>query len=812
MAIQYLNNTDASFKCYHCGDFCKDDSIKIDEKVFCCNGCRTVYQILNENQLCNYYAIGETPGISLKNPIVTKFDYLDEEKIVDQIIDFKDENTTAVSFYIPQMHCSSCIWLLENLYNLNNAVSFSRVNFLKKILSVRFNNKQLSLKELVKLLSSIGYEPQIKLDSAEKKQDSSSAKKLYYKIGIAAFCFGNIMLLSFPEYLNINVSEVFYRKVFGYLNLLLSLPVFFYSASEYFLSAWGGLKKKIINIDFPISLGILVLFSRSVYEIFTFTGSGYFDSLTGLIFFLLIGKLFQEKTYESLNFERNYKSYFPLAVTVKKDKKEKSIPVADLKIGDRIIIRKHEIIPADSILFNGNGLIDYSFVTGESHPVEKVSGEMIFAGGRQTGAAIEVEVVKEVSQSYLTRLWNNDSFQKRNQSSFTSFSNSVSKYFTIVILLIASGAGLYWFPDTAKALNVFTAVLIVACPCALALSIPFTLGNSLRIFGRNKFYLKNTGAIEEMAKIDSIVFDKTGTITELDNSRIEFIGAELNDFQKEVIKSLVKNSTHPLSKIIYDNLNGENNFDVVNFDEINGEGIQGRIFDKEIRLGSVKFISQNVDTDIFNNYSEESFSSKFDTKVYLSINKEVLGYFKISNSYRKGIESLIPELNSQYNLMLLSGDNEGEKSNLLKFFDDENQLHFKQTPDDKLNFIKNLQALNKKVMMIGDGLNDAGALSQSNFGVSVTDNISNFSPACDAILEASMLKRIKKFLHFSRISINIIYASFIISFVYNLVGLSFAVEGLLSPIVAAILMPISSISVVVFATLATNFAARRNGL
>ncbi len=572
----------SSLKCYHCGDNCPDDAICIGEKYFCCNGCKTVYEILNENQLCNYYNIDQNPGISPKINVVRKFDYLNDETIVNQLIDFKNENITAITFNIPQMHCSSCIWLLENLFKINPNINQSKVDFLKKTLSLKFYHQKISLKEVVELLASLGYEPQIQLDDIGKNSNQNKLnKKLLFKIGIAGFCFGNIMLLSFPEYLSINISEIFFRKFFGHLNLLLALPVFIYSASEYFSSAYKGLKKKVVNIDFPISLGIAVLFFRSAYEILTYTGAGYFDSMSGLVFFLLLGKWFQNKTYDALNFERTYKSYFPVAVTVKESSEEKSTPLSKLKVGDRILIRNNEIIPADSILFNGDGLIDYSFVTGEAKPVEKVSGELIYAGGRQAGGLLELEVIKEVSQSYLTQLWNNDSSSKKNESQFTEFSNVVSKYFTFVVLLIAFIAGAFWLhAGIAASLGVLTSVLIVACPCALALSIPFTFGNTIRIFGKNKFYLKNTAAVEELSKIDEIVFDKTGTITETGKAAIHYAGKELNGFQREMIKSLVRNSTHTLSKRIYDFIEANKYFDVTDFNEINGKGIEGNDFRK----------------------------------------------------------------------------------------------------------------------------------------------------------------------------------------------------------------------------------------
>jgi Cu+-exporting ATPase len=353
-----------------------------------------------------------------------------------------------------------------------------------------------------------------------------------------------------------------------------------------------------------------------------------------------------------------------------------------------------------------------------------------------------------------------------------------------------------WFPDYHTAMGVFTAVLIVACPCALALSVPFTLGNALRILGRNKFFVKNTLALEELAKINHIVFDKTGTITETGTSEVSFAGVPLSDFQKDMVKSLTRNSTHPLSRGIYDSITSTQLPDITSFTESAGKGIEGIIYGNSVKLGSVK------------DKKEDNAS----TKVYLQINNEILGYFKFSNSYRSGANKVISDLSKNYKLALLSGDNEGEKENLLKLFNNESSLYFRQSPEDKLSFIEKIKAYGSKVLMIGDGLNDAGALSKSNVGIAVTEDISSFSPACDVIMEASVFNRLPDFISFAVSAKKIIRWSFIISLSYNLAGLSFAVDGMLSPVVAAILMPLSSVSMVLYTTIATNLTAKRKRL
>ncbi|MBP0903349.1 heavy metal translocating P-type ATPase [Mariniflexile gromovii] len=784
--------------CFHCGLDATTSKINFDDKLFCCNGCKTVYEIFSVNDLTCYYDLQTAPGATPKD-IEGKYNFLENSKIIEQLLEFNDGNTQIITLYIPHIHCSSCIWILENLNKLNPSISASIVNFGKKTVRVTFNAETLSLKNLVTLLSSIGYEPFISLDdySVGKKHIDRS---LIYKLGIAGFAFGNVMFLSFPEYFE--VGEFWleqFKPLFRWLMFAFSVPVVFYSSQDYFISAFKGLRSKILNIDVPIALGVSVLFIRSTFEIITDKGSGFFDSLTGLIFFLLLGKFFQQKTYSFLSFERDYKSYFPIGITkITSEDKEESIQVYDIEKGDRLLIRNEELIPVDCILIKGNARIDYSFVTGESKTVSKQSGDKLFAGGKQVNGTIEVDVLKSVEQSYLTQLWSNDVFKKDKSLAFTNITNQISKRFTISILAIAILATTFWLiTDASKAMNVFTSVLIIACPCALALAAPFTFGNVLHILGKKKFYLKNASVIEQLAKANTIIFDKTGTITANKETTIDYEGLQLSKEEEALLKSTLRGSNHPLSRSLYNLLNEQDIVTLDAFEEHLGKGIEATYNQNHIKVGSAPFVGYTTESTLLN------------TAVHVSTNKQYKGKFTFYNAYRKGLSSLFNELKKDYDLVILSGDNEGEKDNLTKLLPTKTKLLFHQKPEDKLEYIRYHQTEGANILMIGDGLNDAGALAQSNVGIAISENVNVFSPACDAILDASKFNQLFNYIKVSKAAIKIIKWSFLLSFMYNCIGLYFAVTGQLLPVVAAILMPLSSISIVVFTTLATNMVGRK---
>ncbi|OFZ56675.1 MAG: hypothetical protein A3D92_14090 [Bacteroidetes bacterium RIFCSPHIGHO2_02_FULL_44_7] len=776
----------SSGSCYHCGDSIIGKPILHGDKTFCCAGCRSVYELLEESGLNTFYTLEQGAGTKPLSGREQAFAFLDLPELRQKFIDYEDENSTHVTLFIPSIHCSSCIYLLENLHRIDPRIQSCLVHFTRRQANIVFQG-DLPLSELAALLDAIGYTPNFSSRSElEKKRNYT----YIYKLGIAGFAFGSIMLWTFPEYLGLEKDNSDYRTFASWLSFAVSIPVLLYSANEYLISAWKAILHKNLNLDVPITLGIIALYAQSCYSIVVGNGPGYMDSFAGFIFFLLIGKWFQNKTYEALSFDRDYTAYFPVAVTRMSENVEELVEIDRLEIGDEMLIRNQEIIPCDALVSSEEVRIDYSFVTGESVPVLRKKGDFIYAGGKLLGSKSLFRVEKKSSRSHLTQLWNEGERRKNKEEAAP---DKISIYFLTALLSIALATALIWlFIDASRTTEVLVSVLIVACPCALALSRPFTYGNTMRALGRKGLYLKNAAVIEKMNGITDIVFDKTGTLTSSNTSTIHYEGQALSEDEKAQILSVVLSSTHPLSRGLSMFLKDEIQCvipEVLSFEESSGAGIEASIECVNLRVGSHHFVLGTHGSD------------ENETSVHISINDRYKGRFVFQSEFRPGIFEALHDLAKTYRLHVLSGDSEKDRNTLERDASCVQALLFQQKPGDKLAYINLLKHENAQVMMIGDGLNDAGALDAADVGIAVSENVFSFTPGSDAIARADQLKNLKNLLVLSKHARTVLLVCFIFSGIYNLVGLSIAISGHLTPLIAAILMPLSSITIVVISTL-----------
>ncbi len=805
-----------SSACSHCGLPCGQSPLRGSGKQFCCAGCQAVFELLSEGGLDEFYRLGGAQGVrGGGGDAQDRFAFLDTPEVRSALIDYSDDHRTRVTFRVPAIHCVACVWLLEHVFRLRPGIGGSSVDFLRREVSLTFDPSVLRLSEVAALLASLGYEPELRASDLETSTVRPVSRRLWLQLGVAGFAFGNTMLLSLAMYLGLDsVSGPAFRHLAGWISFILSLPVVTFSAWDYYRAAWTGFERRVPVIEIPIALGILALMGQSVFEVFSRRGDGYFDSLAGLLFFLLCGKLFQQKTYARLVFDRDFKAFFPLAVTRSGSRGEERVAVAQLAVGDRLILRHGELVPADSRLLGGEARIDYAFVTGESQPETCALGATVFAGGRQTGGRIEVAILKPVSQGYLTSLWNQEAFQKpRTDDPVDRITEAYSRRFSLLLLVIAVAAASAWWivGDGVRAVQALVSVLIVACPCALALASPFTLGTAQRVLGRLGVYLKNPFVLETLARVDGVVFDKTGTLTQPGVAAMDWAGTPLGSREQALVRALAAHSNHPLSGRIRQFLGRSGvlaDDPVFGFIETPGQGISGRVQGIPVVMGSARHLRQQgvpIGAD-----ASESTGDSTTSRVHVALNGAYRGVFRVGHPLRPGIERLLHNLRPRAELALLSGDHAGEAGRFRSLFGAGSELRFHQSPAQKLEFIRQRQEVGgRTVLMVGDGLNDAGALQQADVGMAVVEEAGAFSPASDLIVAADRVTDLDRVLGFARDSVGWVHRGFLISGLYNVVGISIAASGRLSPIVCAVLMPLSSFTVVAFSVLGVEWLGRR---
>jgi len=755
--------------------------VTIKGEDYCCYGCATLSDVVANMK--------STPlDISLK---YKQFDLVEN---FNQLVDYQNDTIYGVGISLPAIHCSSCIELLEDLPSFYEGIRSAKVNFEQRKCTVTAS-KELPLSFVAQLLEDLGYPPQISISQKLKEAEKTVNKNNLLKLAVAGFCFGNIMLFSMPHYFGLQVvNDAFFARIFSVLSVMLSLPVVFYAGRDYLNSAYRALAAGKSHLNIPIAIGILSLFGWSLYEIFSGVGIGYLDSLAGLIFFLLIGKWFQHKVYDQVSYTRNVQEFIPLVVRQLVAGETIWSRIDELKKGDQVLIKNEEVIPVNGTLSRGYGVIDYAFITGEALPEQVKEGEQVYAGGCQKAGELVVTLLEEPS---IDKLWSTWSSQTSKKAFTDRWTDHISKYFTLAVIVIAVVSAVVWsFSSIEKALFVFSSVLIVACPCALALSAPFTFGNILRVFSRNNFFVKEAEAIATLSRIDHVVLDKTGTITENTAMSVSYIGEELDVATASAVKTIASQSTHPLSNAVSEFLGKYQSLHINSFEEIPGKGIQGEVAGRMIRLGASHWLR---DTE-----------SK-DTAVYVSVDGEVIGHFKISASYRSGLKEVLNRLSKRVRLSILSGDNAGEREALKEIFPNFFQLKFNLTPQQKTVEVGKIQ-YDQKVLMIGDGLNDSSAIEQGDLGIAITENLNGFYPGSDAVLVSTSFDKLPAFMELAGYSKKVLKWSLVFSLCYNVAGVTFAVLGLLTPIIAAILMPLSSVSVVLLDTLLVRIKSRKLNL
>jgi Cu+-exporting ATPase len=799
--------------CRHCGDPCATaDAVLTVDGAFCCHGCETVFSILKAHELDGFYACDLAPGLSQKDVAVRgrgRFAALEDPAVAARLIVFDDGRGARASFQVPAIHCASCVWLLERLWKLDPGVVRTEVDLLRRTVVVDYVPASTSLRHIAERLADLGYEPAITVEDAVAAAPAAR-RRLYLQLGVAGFAFGNMMLFSIPRYANGAPLPSGFQRMFDALNLLFALPVLLFSASDFFRSAWNTLRTRTMALDVPIALGLLALFGRSVADITLGRGEGFLDSFAGLVFFLLVARLFQQKMFERIAFDRTYRSFLPLTVRVERDGVLTPVPLEQVRAGDCMAVRAREIVPADAVLLDAPGAVDYAFTTGESTPVLAAAGDIVRAGGRAAGATMRLRAVREVSHSDLARLWQNPVFARPKRRWLADVNATFGAWFTGGAIVLALCGAAAWWPDAAAATSVATAVLIIACPCALTMSAPITLGTAAALLGRRGLFLKDPAVALDLSRIDTVAFDKTGTLTSAAaKPAIEIHG--IGGQAWPLVRALAAVSAHPISRAIAAaecaaDTNAADADAAESADyrraratgvlEVGGRGVSGTVGTAWVAIGSAAFIEAQTGTQP---------DGPADATFVVAAGEH--GWVRVAATARPGVEDAARTLSDEHDVFLISGDHHGERSRWERLFGP--RMRFRQSPDDKLSFVRAARDAGRTVLMIGDGLNDAGALAAADVGMAVSDETACMAPACDAVIDGRNLSELPRFLRFARRARQVVVLCFLVSIVYNAVGLTLALRGALTPLAAAILMPLSSLTIVGLGAGTMRWSAKR---
>lgn len=770
-----------SVVCRHCGDPCGGQAREHGGHVFCCAGCESVYRLLDEHGLTAYYAGGL--GLSQRDAARRdpgRFAAFDDPRVTARLVHSVGE-VARVTLQTPALHCASCLWLLERLWKMEPGVLRVDASLFRRTVTVDYRPGETTLRRIAEQLAALGYEPVI---DAEPITDRVPVirRRLYLQLGVAGFAFGNMMLFSVPRYLNGAPLEPEFQRLFDALNVAFALPVLLYSASDYFRGAARSVRARAITMDVPIAIGLAALFGRSLFEIASRTGEGFLDSFAGLVFFLLIGKLFQQKAFDHVSFERTARSFLPLSIRRVTADGTSLVPIESLTTGDVILVRAHEVVPTDAVLTSDAGQIDYAFVTGEQDPVAVTHGAVIQAGGRVVGGSLTLTVARTTAQSHLARLWADPVFSAPKAHWLDAILTRFGRAFTISALLLAAGGAWAWWPDAGMSVTVATAVLIIACPCAFTLAAPLTLGTAMGALGRAGIYVRNPAVILDLSRVTSAVFDKTGTLTTGSRSAPQHIDT-LTPAQQHLIRRLATQSIHPVSRALA--AGDVDGTDVTGIRESIGEGLEGRVDGRRVALGSASFITRvsGVRTD-----------DAADAAVWAWIEGDAPAPIHLSSVERPGVSAAVHALASRMSTWLFSGDHPREAGQWAALFGD--RMRFRLSPLDKLSAVRELQGQGNRVLMVGDGLNDAGALAAADVGIAVSDETACLVPTCDAVLAGPRLADLTHIVDYAQRARRVIVLCFAVSLIYNAAGLGLALTGQLTPLATAILMPVSSLTIV----------------
>lgn len=753
------------------------------EKPFCCEGCLTVYSVIQGKGLGEYYTIKQDTAVFKRRAPAesqaSTFSYLNDQEFLKEFswaIDGKE----VMEFYLEGIHCLACLWLIEKLPEFVPGIFSSKLDLERSVVTIVLNeNGKFSI--AASELSKLGYKPH----PLRKNQETNDLKKKeerswLIRIGIAGAASGNIMLYAVSNY---GGASGAYAELFNTISVIFAVPVFAYSAVPFYQNAWNALKNKTLSIDIPISLSLIVGALMGVYNLAIGVPDNYFDSLSALVFLLLLSRYFlhkiQEKGLDATDLHYFYQSDSVLIQDLKCADGYREIHPRFIKKNDIIKVRPLEIIPGDGEILVGQSHVNNSLLTGESLPFKVEAGDKVFSGTQNLDQELLIKVNRPLDESRLGQILKNVENGWAHRSQIIQLTNTISKYFTLAVILLSFGLFFYLYQSHSliEALEGAITLMIVTCPCALALAVPLTFTRSLSMASKAGIIIKSDEVIERLAKIKAIFLDKTGTIT---YGKIKVVSLNQSSPSGlplvDIIHALEKKTRHPVGLALFDYAKKHfaKDHTVTEFKEILGRGVSGKIGNHFYEINS--------------------------DGIYEDQRK--VGTFEVADTIRDDSRDALKRLMlSDYQIKMLSGDRKEVAFNIAQRVQlDSTSVHAELTPESKSEMIRKAD----HAMMVGDGANDAIALSEASVGVAVMGAMDISLRAADVYLSTPGLQPVVQLMTLSRETMKVIRRNLILSLLYNSTSVVLAFCGLISPLTAAIIMPLSSLTVLISTLVGTR--------
>ena len=779
--------------CSHCNlEFEESVLIKDEDKYFCCTGCQGVYHLLKDEGLDSFYT--KSAKTTLSPPVQNYEDSssFNSSSFYNQFVKINQDGFSEVSLIIEGIHCSACVWLNEKALQKMDGIVEAEINFSNNKANIVWADNIVKLSQIIDMIRAIGYNAFAYDASTVEIYANKQRKEYYLKMAVAIFASMNIMWIAVAQYAGYFSGIT--QDVKNILNIaewILATPVLFYSGWIFFRGAYYGLKTKTVNMDLLVATGALFTYVYSIYITLKQSGEAYFDSVSMIITFVLIGKfleiLSKKNAADTLDvLSKN----IPSEVNIFKNNKVISSKLSDVIVGDIIVVSSGERILLDGQIIKGNGSFNESSLTGESEAIYKEINDKVISGTFSIDADIHFRASKDFAHSTLSNLVSLLENAINKKPKIQQMANKLSEYFSSTILVFSFLTFLVWWfwPHSFEvSFMVGISVIVIACPCALALATPVATLVGLSLGVKKGILFKEAALIETMAKADTIVLDKTGTLTMGKPEVVKF--SKFKVFDENILYSLVKPSKHPISKSIVNYFDSKNMNELI-FDEYEQSSAHGII----ASINNDKYIGGNK--KLLKKFNIEFEYETNNSVFYFCKNSEVLAVYELEDSIKENALEIINNLKKKnIDIIMLSGDNKqsvDKVANKLKI----DTYFYEQTPQNKADFITKLHNKEKTVVMVGDGINDILALARADIGIAMGNGNDIAIEVGDVVLLNDSLSSLDDAVKISRTTFGLIKQNLAISLVYNAITIPLAMAGYVIPLVAAISMSVSSLLVV----------------